>query len=157
MENIAQKAYFLRHEYVQKLKTLKADAERKWGKMNVQQMVEHMAEYIALASGKIITEKIVTPAEHLEGYRRFLSTEKEFKENTPNVLMPETPQPVKHGNLDEAIEELKQEVDHLFKVFEDDCDKKVLNAIFGELDYEMTVQLLYKHAWHHLRQFGITE
>lgn len=157
MENIGQKAYFLRHEYAEKLKTLKPDAERKWGKMNVQQMVEHMAEYIAMASGKIKTEKIVTPDEHLEGYRRFLSTEKEFKENTPNVLMPETPAAVKHNSLDDAIAELKQEVDHLFKAFEDDSKKKVLNPIFGELDYEMTVQLLYKHAWHHLRQFGITD
>jgi hypothetical protein len=157
MENIAQKAYFLRHEYVDKIRDLRPDAERKWGKMNVQQMVEHMAEYIAMASGKIETEKIVTPAEHLEGYRRFLTTEKEFRENTPNVLMPETPALVKHSSLEAAIDELKEEIDHLFKAFEDDCDKKVLNPIFGELDYEMTVQLLYKHAWHHLRQFGITE
>jgi hypothetical protein len=157
MENIAQKAYFLRHEYAGKLESLKPDAERRWGKMNVQQMIEHMAEYIAMASGKIATEKIVTLAEHLEGYRRFLSTEKEFKENTPNVLMPEIPAPVKHASMDQSIAEIKGEIDHLFKAFEDDCDKKVLNPIFGELDYDMTVQLLYKHAWHHLRQFGITE
>lgn len=157
MENIGQKAYFLRNEYADKLQDLKPGTERKWGKMNAQQMVEHMAEYIGMASGRIKTEKIVTPEEHLEKYRQFLASEKEFRENTPNVLMPETPAPVKHSSLQDAIIDLKQETDHLFKVFEDDCDKKVLNPIFGELDYDMTMQLLYKHAWHHLKQFGITE
>ena len=29
-----------------------------------------------------------------------------------------------------------------------------LNPIFGELDFNGNVQLLYKHALHHLRQFG---
>ncbi|RYD58732.1 MAG: hypothetical protein EOP56_03860 [Sphingobacteriales bacterium] len=157
MENIGQKAYFLRNEYVGKLQMLRPETQRRWGKMNAQQMVEHMAEYIALASGMIKTDKIVTPEENLEGYRRFLSSEKEFKENTPNVLMPEEPAPVKHATLEEAIAALKQEVEYLFKAFEDNFDKKTLNAIFGELDYEMTIQLLYKHAWHHLKQFGIME
>jgi hypothetical protein len=30
------------------------------------------------------------------------------------------------------------------------------NPIFGDLNYEQNVRLLYKHALHHLRQFGLT-
>lgn len=157
MENIAQKAYFLRNEYADKLRTIKPDAERRWGKMNAQQMIEHMADYISIASGKAGITEINTPQDQLEKYQAFLTSEKDFRENTPNVLMPEMPLPVRHGTMDTAIDELQDELHLFFKNFEESPDKKTINPIFGELDYEMNVQLLHKHAWHHLRQFGITE
>lgn len=157
MENIAQKAYFLRNEYADKLRTIKPDVERRWGKMNAQQMIEHMADSISLASGRTPVTAIVTPEEHLEKYRSFLTSEKDFRENTPNATLPETPNPERKETIADAIDELQDEIFYLFKTFEENRGVKILNPIFGELDYEMTVQLLYKHAWHHLRQFGITE
>lgn len=157
MDNIAQKAYFLRNEYIGKLQTIAPDMAPRWGKMNVQQMIEHMAEYIGMGRGNSRHTTIVTQAEHLEKYQQFLRSDKEFRENTPNVLMPDTPAPTKHESLEHALGQLKDEIDLLFKTFEDHPDKKVLNPIFGELDYEMTIQLLYKHAWHHLKQFGVME
>ena len=31
------------------------------------------------------------------------------------------------------------------------------NPIFGDLDFAANVQLLHKHALHHLRQFGLVD
>ncbi len=154
MENIQEKANFLRSEYTKKLSALQPDAQALWGKMNVQQMIEHMTDYVRIGSGRTL-EKLITPEEHVPKMQAFLSSEKPFRENTPNVLMPETPAAVKHAAMKEAIDELQSELDHFFEVFKNEPGKKVTNPFFGDLDYEMSVQLLHKHATHHLRQFGI--
>jgi len=154
MENIAAKAHFLKSEYTKKLAELDINAERKWGKMNVQQMIEHMSEYVRIGCGKDV-QPLQTPEEHLPKYREFLVSEKPFKENTPNSLLSNTPAAVTRASKEHAIEELQSELDNFFNVFEKDSTQKVTNPFFGELDYDMSVQLLHKHAWHHLRQFGI--
>lgn len=154
MENIQQKAAFLKTEFTNALRSLSSDAPRKWGKMNVQQMIEHMSDYVRIANGRTPME-IITPAEHLERTQAFLATEKPFRENTPNSLMSEEPAPVRHSTKEDAIHELQSEIDLFFETYNSEPDKKLNNPFFGVLGYEQQVQLLYKHATHHLRQFGI--
>ena len=153
MENLEEKKAFLRSEYAKILTGLDADAPRKWGKMNVQQMIEHMSDYVRIANGKTPVS-VVTEAEKLPRMQGFLESEKPFPENTPNALMPDTPIPVRHASKQEAINELQEELDHFFKVHEEDAAKKTANPFFGELGFDQQVQLLHKHATHHLRQFG---
>jgi len=153
MENIQQKEKFLRQEYTLVLLQINHDAERRWGKMNVQQMIEHMSEYVRISSGKAPHE-IVIPEEHLEGMRNFMKSEKPFKENTPNSLMPDVPNPIRHQIIHDAIKELKEELDYFFKTFNADPSLRTSHPFFGALDFDENVQLLHKHALHHLRQFG---
>ena len=49
----------------------------------------------------------------------------------------------------------KNELDYFFEVFRANEHLTTINPIFGELNYELNLQLLYKHAVHHLRQFGV--
>jgi hypothetical protein len=154
MENLQQKADFLKHGFTKALSGLDADAPRLWGKMNVQQMIEHMSDYVRIASGKTAME-VVTPEDKLPRMQGFLASEKPFPENTPNALMPETPQPVKHATKQDAINELQQEIDHFFSVHEQEAERTTPNPFFGQLRFEQQVQLLYKHSTHHLRQFGV--
>ena len=156
MENIELKKAWLKSEYTKRLAELKPDAERLWGKMNVQQMIEHMSDYVRIANGRT-PMNIVTPEEHLDRAQSFLKSEKPFKENTPNSLMPDEPPAARHANTTDAIQELQGEVDHLFEVFEKDAALKIANPFFGNLDFDMQVQLLHKHGWHHLRQFGVND
>ncbi len=156
MENIAQKARFLKHEYTKILAQLDANAPRKWGKMNVQQMIEHMSDYFRIANGKTPMETI-TPEEKLPRMQGFLASEKPFPENTPNQLMPDEPSPVRLASKEEAIKELQGEIDEFFSVHEKDKSRKTPNPFFGTLDFEQQIQLLYKHGTHHLRQFGAVE
>ncbi len=153
MENIEQKAHFLKHEFTKKLFKLDDDAPRLWGKMNVQQMVEHFCDSMRNASGKLLLRQL-TPEENIPKMQAFLESEKPFKENTPNPHMPDTPEPIKHATKQDAINELQSEIDHFFAVYEQEKDKKTPNPFFGMLNYEQQVQLLYKHATHHLRQFN---
>jgi len=154
MEDIHGKAHFLKHDYTKTLSQLDVNAQRKWGKMNVLQMIEHMTEYVQIASGRK-PMPVVTPEDKIARMQAFLQSEKPFQENTPNVLMPDTPTDAKHATKDAAIAELQQEIDHFFEVYGYDPAKKIANPFFGELDKDMQVQLLHKHAIHHLRQFGV--
>jgi Protein of unknown function (DUF1569) len=154
MENLEQKANFLKNEYTKVLTQLDANAPRKWGKMNVQQMIEHMSDYIRIASGKNLLE-VVTPEDRLPRMQGFLASEKPFPENTLNILMPEEPLLVKHANKEDAIKELQTEIDHFFAVHAQEADKVTPNPFFGHLVYDQQVQLLHKHATQHLRQFGL--
>jgi hypothetical protein len=156
MENLAEKVHFLKHEYIPALTGLDADAPRKWGKMNVQQMIEHMIEYVRIANGRVPMETI-TPEDRVPRMQAFLASEKTFAENTPNSLMPEEPTPARLATKAEAISELQSEIDHFFEVHGTDPDRKTANPFFGALNFEQQVQLLHKHATHHLRQFGAFE
>jgi hypothetical protein len=153
METIHSKAAFLKFEYTKKLLGLDANAPAVWGKMNVLQMIEHMSDYVRIANGKSVYA-LHTPADRLLKMQSFLMSEKPFQENTPNPLMPETPPAAKHDTKEDAIAELQQELNNFFRVFDANPSLKHINPFFGELDYPMQIQLLYKHATHHLKQFG---
>jgi hypothetical protein len=154
MENLTQKAHFLRSEFCKILNELPADATRLWGKMNVQQMIEHMIDYVRIASGKTPMD-IHTPEENIARMQGFLESEKPFRENTPNQLMADEPPAVRHSSKTDAVNELQQEINYFFEVFEKEQDISFRNPFFGILNYNQQVQLLYKHSTHHLRQFGL--
>lgn len=152
---IAAKAEFLRSRFVPLLQQIPTDTKAAWGKMTLQQMVEHFADSVRIASGKTVHPDVLTPAEHLDKMRAFLESDKPFKENTKNALMPEIPAPVRNPSKDEAIKELKKELEFFFSVFEKNKLQVTRNPFFGDLNYEQNTQLLYKHALHHLKQYGV--
>ena len=152
----ADKVNFLKARFIPLLKQIPSDQPPAWGKMTLQQMIEHFTDYTRIASGKTVIKEIVTSEEHLEKSRIFLMSEKPFKENTPNSLMPEVPAPVRNVSINDAISELNKELDYFFAVFEKNNLQVTRNPFFGDLNYEQNVQLLHKHALHHLKQFGIT-
>jgi len=154
MENLALKESFLRDEYVSHLEQIKPDSNPKWGKMNVQQMIEHMSDYVRIANGKTVLD-VVTPVENLPKMQAFLMSEKPFRENTPNALMPDIPPAIKFSDIKTSIEEIRGELTYFFQVYAANPNLKLTNPFFGLLDFDMQVQLLHKHATHHLRQFGV--
>lgn len=149
------KALFLKNDLVAHIRSVPEDTKGLWGKMNLQQMTEHMSnEGFRWASGKI-PHTLHTPEEHIPKMQEFLRSEKMFRENTVNALMPEEPLPLRNTGMPEALEELQAEIDYFFTVYEQEPDKKVLGPFFGELNYELWILLLYKHSLHHLKQFGV--
>lgn len=148
------KKEFLKKEFVKLLSSLPSDAQGKWGKMNAQQMVEHMSYSFRLGSGKHVEKPAYSPEITQKSYS-FMMTEKPFRENTPNQLLPDIPPPVKHKSMADALSELQSEIDHFFKVYAEQVDLRTINPFFGNLNFEEQVQLLHKHATHHARQFGL--
>ena len=149
-----EKKNLLRIKFITHLQELKADTMPHWGKMNVQQMIEHFSDVMMLASGKIKLP-IVTPSDKLPRLREFMFSEKPFKENTKSPVLAEEPAPLKKNTKEAAIGKLQEELIYFFQVFEKEPGLKTINPVFGELDFDANIQLLYKHALHHLKQFGI--
>lgn len=150
----SDKAAFIRNKFILKLAAINPLTEPKWGKMNYHQMVDHMADAFREANGKVV-RTLQTPEEHVPKMQDFLMSDKPFRENTPNKLLPDTPPPPRHERVEDSIEEVKKEMEDFFDVFAEEPSKKIMNPFFGELNYERWVQLLYKHCWHHLKQFGV--
>ncbi len=135
------------------LKQLDSSTPGKWGKMNVQQMIEHMTDSVREATGRI-PRTIVTPEEKLPAIKSFLMSDKEFRPETKNPLMPAEPIPVRNSDKDSAIRELESELKYFVEFYKTNPDAIITNAIFGHLNFEEWIQLLHKHAVHHLKQFG---
>ncbi len=151
-----EKENFLRTKLVTCLQRLDPATAPKWGKMNVQQMIEHYAgDAVRNASGRLKIDSILTPPDHLERLREFMMSDKPFKENTKNLLMGEEPLPPRYKTVQAAIGALQQELIYFFEAYEKNPEQIIRNPFFGDLNFEQNVQLLYKHALHHLRQFGV--
>ncbi len=150
------KEAFLKNDFILLLRKLKGDEKGQWGTMNVQQMIEHFADAVKNANGKLILP-LLNEGERLQKNRDFLMTEAPFKENINNPLIPQEGIQLRQQDISSAIDKLQKELDYFFEVFDKNPELKTGNAFFGELDYKMNVQLLHKHAIHHLKQFGLVE
>jgi hypothetical protein len=150
------KEQFLEQAYTPLLASLRSDAKGNWGVMNAQQMVEHMTDSVLMA----ITEEpvqCITPEERIPAMQAFVMSEKPFKENTPNAQLPAIPPPPRFAQMEESVMELQQALNAFLSKYRSNPELKVVNPFFGTLDFEMWTALLHKHAWHHLRQFGIND
>ena len=151
-----EKENFLRTRLVRYLQQLDPTTSPRWGKMNVQQMIEHYTgDADRNASGRLKIEKLVTPPEKLPAMREFMMSDKSFKENTRNPLLGEEPASLRFNTVQAAIGALLQELIFFFEAFAKDPQLITRNPFFGDLNFEQNVQLLHKHAIHHLRQFGV--
>lgn len=151
-----EKEDFLRTRLVSHFQQLNPSEPPRWGKMSVQHMIEHFAfDALQNANGKLIFEKILTPPENLDRMRSFMMSDKPFKENTMNTLMGEELIPLKFKTVQAAIGTLQEELIYFFEVYQNDPEMIIRNPFWGDLNFEQNVQLLHKHALHHLRQFGI--
>src|SRR5882757_8460414 len=112
---------FIQHQFVSLLNNLPASTEGKWGKMNAQQMVEHVTGFFRVSSNKRHFP-LVSPSEHLPKLKAFLLSDKEFRENTkaPTSVIGEEPLPIRTNSMEEAIAGLQQSIAEFVDYFEGD-------------------------------------
>jgi hypothetical protein len=147
---------FINNEFPLLLKKLTVDTPRKWGQMTPQQMVEHLTDYIRVATGKS-PATLITPEEHLPAYKRFLESDKQFKPETKNPLNTGVPNPERMKDLQSAIDEYLEEMKNFYSVFEKQPGLKTIHPSFGYLDFDDWTRMQYKHLKHHARQFGLLD
>lgn len=148
------KEHFLLHEALPLLRRLDEQTPPLWGLMNVRQMIEHLSEFVRLASGKT-PMPLHNQGEVLEKSYQFMMSEKPFRPGTKNVFLDEIPPPPRLADKEAALTELEQELTDFQRAYAGNPDRRVTNPFFGELNYGEQVQLLHKHFTHHLRQFGL--
>ena len=146
---------FLQQQYIPLIQKVDVTTQPKWGKMNFQQMVEHVTAFFKVSTQKIKFD-LVSPPEHMPKLKDFLMSDKQFRENTkaPLNIIGEEPFPVHYPSVEEAVKKLEKEVDHFFHFYQNDPSATAVHPVFGELNFDEWVRLHYKHVTHHLRQFG---
>ncbi|HMP91861.1 MAG TPA: hypothetical protein PKD90_03265 [Phnomibacter sp.] len=149
-----EKASFLKHQLPALLATLEPQVTGQWGKMKAQHMVEHLAGAIRMAAGQFKVQPLVQ-GERLEKNYRFLMSDKPFAPNIENPLLDAEPGAFRYATMPEAVAAVQRALQLFFEYYQQNPEARVLNPFFGELNYEEQVHLLYKHALHHLKQFGI--
>lgn len=152
----ADKKRFVEEESQKMINNLQSDTQALWGKMNAQQMVEHVKAFFDVSTQKLKFE-LVTPEEQLPAYKAFLLSDKAFKENTPaplSVIGPDT-LPLRYADLDKAKEKLHKSVLEFKEMFSSTEDLTTLHPVFGWLNYDEWILLHFKHVQHHLKQFSL--
>ena len=147
---------FLKDEYIQIIRAADTSVKPQWGKMDFQQMLEHVADFFQVSTQKQYYP-LVSPPEHMPKLKEFLMSDKQFRENTkaPVNIIGEEPLPYRYETIEEATQELIAEVEYFFQLYADEPELTAVHPVFGELNYEEWVRLHYKHVTHHLRQFGL--
>ena len=154
MEN--DKLHFIKEEMFLLLNNLSADTKGKWGKMNAQQMVEHVSAFFNVSTEKL-KFNLVTPEEQLPKYKEFLYSDKEFRENTkaPATVLGDETLPLQYPSVSIAIQKLHLAVENFINYFKNESGKKTLHPVFGMLSFDEWILLHFKHVRHHLRQFEL--
>ncbi|MBC7863976.1 MAG: hypothetical protein IAF38_13450 [Bacteroidia bacterium] len=145
---------FLKNEYVPLLKKLTGEEKGNWGVLSPQGMIEHMTDSIGIGWGRI-KEPLQTPVHVLEKVKAFAMSDKEFKPGTPNSLMTAEPAPLRHANIELAVEEIQNEINSFINFYHQNPTAIIQNPFFGDFNYTEWLHLLHKHAIHHLKQFGV--
>jgi len=131
---------------------LKTNTKPLFGKMNAQQMIEHLSLLMQVSCGKIEANHFVEE-EKSKRRKTFLDTEEELQIGFKAPLLSEEPTPVKFESIEIAIEDLVSQIivfQNHFKTAQTEN-----HPFFGELDKIYWTKFHTKHFTHHFKQFGL--
>lgn len=150
------KKRFVEEEAISIINSLQADSLSKWGKMNAQQMLEHVKAFFDVSTQKLKFD-LCTPEDQLPAYKAFLLSDKAFRENTaaPLSVIGAEVLPVYYSTLEVAKEKLQKSILEFKQMFTETTGLTTLHPVFGNLNYDEWILLHYKHLQHHLNQFSL--
>ncbi len=137
-----------RDELIQRIDLLNEKSKAQWGKMKVSQMLKHCTLWDEMALGKTKYKHSFLGKLFGKTALRKMMKDEPIKKNLPTV-----PSFVIKDNIDVDTEKIKwirllHEYDHF-------SNDNFIHPFFGVMTKENTGYVVYKHADHHLRQFGV--
>ncbi len=134
------------------LTNLEIETPAVFGKMNGQQMVEHLALLLKVSNGKIDADFFVDE-EKSARRKPFLDSDNELQVGFKASMLSEEPVPAKFSTLKDSIEDLILQIDNFETHFKTNTSEN--HPFFGELDYEYWSKFHVKHFTHHFKQFNL--
>ncbi|WP_299065810.1 hydroxymethylglutaryl-CoA reductase, degradative [uncultured Polaribacter sp.] len=134
------------------LTNLEIETPAVFGKMNGQQMVEHLALLLKISNGKIDADFFVDE-EKSARRKPFLDSDNELQVGFKASMLSEEPVPAKFSTLKDSIEDLILQIDNFETHFKTNTSEN--HPFFGELDYEYWSKFHVKHFTHHFKQFNL--
>ena len=141
-------------EVFRRLRALRHDSERRWGRMSAHQMVCHLSDGYRLLTGDRTTELAATPLPRLIMRWIALYAPARWPADIPTT--PDLDQDAggtRPADFDADVAELER----LLREVADRRGRltRHLHPIFGRMSESAWLRWAYLHADHHLRQFGI--
>lgn len=134
------------------LNSLEIETPAVFGKMNGQQMVEHLALLLKVSNGKIDADFFVEE-EKSSRRKSFLDTDNELQVGFKTSMLSEEPVPAKFSTLKDSIEDLILQIKNFETHFKTNATEN--HPFFGELDYQYWCKFHVKHFTHHFKQFNL--
>ncbi|WYW55313.1 hydroxymethylglutaryl-CoA reductase, degradative [Polaribacter marinaquae] len=134
------------------LNSLEIETPAIFGKMNGQQMVEHLALLLKVSNGKIDADFFVEE-EKSSRRKAFLDTDNELQVGFKASMLSEEPVPAKFSTLKDSIEDLILQIESFETHFKTNATEN--HPFFGELDYQYWCKFHVKHFTHHFKQFNL--
>lgn len=135
-----------------KLKSLTKETEPVFGKMNGQQVIEHLSLLMKISNGKIDADYYVSD-EKSARRKPFLDTDGELHIGFRASILSDEPTAEKFDTIQEALDDLIQQITDFETHFK--TTKIENHPFFGELDYEYWKKFHIKHFTHHFKQFDL--
>ncbi len=126
-----------------------------WGKMNAQEMVEHLSDMLMMSRGTG-NFTIDVDAETIARRQQFLSSDKEMAKN---IAVPFTKEIIelRHDELELALDEFAEEWINFTEYYENNPNTSVIHPYYGALYFNLWLKMHDKHFTHHFKQFGLIE
>ena len=126
-----------------------------WGKMNAQEMVEHLSDMLMMSRGTG-NFTIDVDAETIARRQQFLLSDKEMAKN---IAVPFTKELIelRNNELELAVDEFTDEWMNFTEYYENNPSASVIHPYYGDLDFNLWLKMHDKHFMHHFKQFGLIE
>ena len=141
-----------RNEILQRIEKLTPQTQALWGKMNVAQMLAHCANAAKMPTGEMKTQRAPFPFNLLgKMLKGKILAEGPLRKNSP------TAREIKVVDPREFEKEKASFIAAVKKLGEGEkaIDKNAVHPFFGGMKPQEWGRINYKHADHHLSQFGV--
>ena len=149
--------HFLYEEFPVLLRGLKTDTPSQWGKMNAQQMIEHLILVVSASNGRITIQPIADDDRLAYRKMRFFEKDTPMPRSLRVDFVPEEPRALQCANIEEAKMELFNQLQRFDDYFNEHEGMTTVHPIFGPLNFDEWIQNHARHIRHHLMQFGLIE
>ncbi len=139
----------VKQEIIDRINKLTPDTERKWGKMNVSQMLAHLQAPIEVAYDTRIVKGNLLIKMMVPFFKSSLYNDKPWKTSLPTDKTFITTGEVKD------FETEKNKLLGLVEKFSESAIRDTPHPIFGKMTNMQWSNAAWKHIDHHLRQFGV--
>jgi hypothetical protein len=147
---------FLRFQLTNAMAALQAEASPRWGKMTAQHMVEHLVWSFELSAGRIHVD-CPFPEEQRERFKAFLRDDRPTPREFKNPVLPAELPALRYADLDAAKAALRIVAEGFLAPAGADPGARHMHPVFGPIGVEEWARSHFKHAYHHLLQFGLID
>lgn len=138
----------VKQEIIDRINKLTLESQRKWGKMDVAQMLAHCRLPLQVNMGLLTLKssgikKLIFPL-----FKKILYNDKPYKQGLPTDKLY-----VMTGTVKD-FENEKQKLVELLKSYSESSAVIEKHPVFGKLTKEQWSKATWKHLDHHLKQFG---